>query len=525
MATAPRAPDRYVARLCVDRTDLYPDYHNLPPCPDSQSFDQCLSCPSSRPVLSNGRCLPVCDRSQFYDASSGSCRSCDKSCSSCTGPSAAECLSCSSADSAVSSGTCAVSACPGAFVPFLSVCLDTFLAKSMTTTATMAKKAVHVLTILIPLLIVLAFVGFVRHERKKTRESSERWAAGMDDIQVQKTTESVFGKTGVDGMLAFMGRTRADLDRRWNDRSAARRVRARQRGLKPLKLAAGWQTEEGDERTYELPGHQKKSNSRDHCRRPPPYTPSAIDDDRSDSLRYQPDQRSFRSLSDDEDDDDVDERRWTRPQSRYTIGSSTPSPSYESVAHSQRGDPFSRDSLLSIPDLASPAPAACPRPSYFRSQTSLAPTDSRPSTRRRSIDLEEEPFPDFQTEYSTARQHAVALGPPRTPSQASRATTRFFEGEASDLDDENAINGVRPLRTRPTVNPTLCVDSPAAELTASSFDSPAVIRSHYWLADARSEGGRSEQEIRFAPSPSVTSTANGRPRYVGGNNPFASAWL
>lgn len=408
----------------------------------------------------------------------------------------------------MSSSTCAPSSCPGGFVPYLSVCLDHFLTKSVEST-----PVIHVLTILIPLLIVFAIVGallFVRHERKKTREASERWAAGMDDIQVRKTTQSTLGHTGVDGVLAFMGRTRDDLGRRWKTRNDVKRVRARQRGLKPLKLAAGWQTKEDDERAYGLEG------SRNVRRQPPPYTPTAIDDDLAGFLR-QSDKRRLRSLPD-EDDDDTD-RRWTRPQSRYTIDSPTPSPSYESVAHSQR-DPFSRDSLFSIPNLASPAPAACPRPSHLRSQASLAPTDSRPSSRRRSIDLEEEPFPDFQTEYSTARHHPVALGPPQTPLLASRAPSRFVEGEFSDedLDDE-------PARARPPVlGLAVRIDSPAAD-SGTSFDSPAVIRSHYWLADARSEGGRSEQEIRFAPSSSPASTRGDQPRYVGGHNPFQSARL
>ncbi len=36
------------------------------------SFNQCTSCPASRPVLINGRCLPTCSSTQFFDATTGS---------------------------------------------------------------------------------------------------------------------------------------------------------------------------------------------------------------------------------------------------------------------------------------------------------------------------------------------------------------------------------------------------------------------------------------------------------------------
>ncbi|KAH9984463.1 insulin-like growth factor binding protein [Russula vinacea] len=48
------------------------------------SFNQCSSCSSNRPVLSNGRCLPTCSKTQFFDSASGSCQSCDSTCSSCS---------------------------------------------------------------------------------------------------------------------------------------------------------------------------------------------------------------------------------------------------------------------------------------------------------------------------------------------------------------------------------------------------------------------------------------------------------
>jgi hypothetical protein len=48
------------------------------------SFNQYSSCPPSRPVLSNGRCVPACSKTEFFDKTSGSCQACDSSCSSCS---------------------------------------------------------------------------------------------------------------------------------------------------------------------------------------------------------------------------------------------------------------------------------------------------------------------------------------------------------------------------------------------------------------------------------------------------------
>lgn len=370
---------------------------------------------------------------------------------------------------------------------------------------------------------------FVRHERRRTREASERWANSMDDIQVKKTTRAAFGDDGgVDGVLAFMGRAKDNLERRWKDRSDVRRVRARQRGLKPLKLAAGWQSA-APKGEYELDDDVKytkdfRSGARRHQQHPPPYTPSAVDDHAAHSI-YRDDEDDDSSPSSDDERDSGRRHRSSRPLSRYTIESSVPSPSYGSVSHSRR-DPFSRDSLLSIPTLASPAAAAWGRPSHFRSQASLAPSDSRPSTRRRSIDLEDEPFPDFQSEYSVSRQHAATLSRAASDhshaddSNLSHAASRFVEGDASDIDGEDDDDDRRTLPQSPLIQ----VDSP------SSLDSPPVIRGHYWFADPRSEGGRMDEDIRFAPSPSPHPSSAGTlsdagARRVGQNNLFKSAWV
>ncbi|KAI0263732.1 hypothetical protein BC834DRAFT_924820 [Gloeopeniophorella convolvens] len=91
------------------------------------SFNQCSSCPPNRPVLSNGRCLPTCSKSQFFDRTSGTCQPCDGSCSSCSASGPSNCLACSSSTSVLRGGTCSPANCSGngaAVVPGLGVCLS-----------------------------------------------------------------------------------------------------------------------------------------------------------------------------------------------------------------------------------------------------------------------------------------------------------------------------------------------------------------------------------------------------------------
>ncbi|EIN07935.1 hypothetical protein PUNSTDRAFT_144417 [Punctularia strigosozonata HHB-11173 SS5] len=89
-------------------------------------FNQCSSCPSNRPVLTNGRCLPTCSKNQFFDKTSSTCQSCDSSCSSCSGSGPSNCLACSSSSQVLRGGTCASASCSGnsTVVPGLGICLS-----------------------------------------------------------------------------------------------------------------------------------------------------------------------------------------------------------------------------------------------------------------------------------------------------------------------------------------------------------------------------------------------------------------
>ncbi|EKM56090.1 uncharacterized protein PHACADRAFT_257156 [Phanerochaete carnosa HHB-10118-sp] len=102
------------------------------PChPDCAScsgsaFNQCSSCSSELPVLTNGRCLPTCSQGQFFDTTSSSCQSCDSSCSSCSGAGPSNCLACSSSSQVLQSGSCVPITCQGSnsVVPGMGICLS-----------------------------------------------------------------------------------------------------------------------------------------------------------------------------------------------------------------------------------------------------------------------------------------------------------------------------------------------------------------------------------------------------------------
>ncbi|KAF8481423.1 hypothetical protein JB92DRAFT_3038461 [Gautieria morchelliformis] len=104
------------------------------------AFNQCSTCPSSRPVLSSGRCLPTCSRSEFLDTASSSCKPCDGSCASCAGAGPNACLACSNANQILKSGTCVASNCTASssIVPGLGVCLSDLVTVASSTSSTSA---------------------------------------------------------------------------------------------------------------------------------------------------------------------------------------------------------------------------------------------------------------------------------------------------------------------------------------------------------------------------------------------------
>lgn len=71
------------------------------------SFNQCLSCPSNNPILTTAkRCVTTCAKTEYFDSSSGTCKSCDSSCGSCSGGGSTSCLSCASSTQVLRAGKC-----------------------------------------------------------------------------------------------------------------------------------------------------------------------------------------------------------------------------------------------------------------------------------------------------------------------------------------------------------------------------------------------------------------------------------
>lgn len=91
------------------------------------AFNQCSSCPSGRPVLTNGRCLPTCAQNQFFDKTTSTCQTCDSSCSSCIGAGPSSCLACGDSNNKVlRGGSCVDASCKSStsVVPGMGVCLS-----------------------------------------------------------------------------------------------------------------------------------------------------------------------------------------------------------------------------------------------------------------------------------------------------------------------------------------------------------------------------------------------------------------
>ncbi|KXN91956.1 Extracellular matrix protein FRAS1 [Leucoagaricus sp. SymC.cos] len=161
-------------------------------------FNQCTSCPASRPVLKDGRCLTTCAKGQFFDKSSSSCNSCDSSCSTCSASGDDKCLSCSDGE-VLRQGKCVKSDGGCETLSGLGVCLSELVAvpqanptsdgngptPSITGISDPTKIEVKhnlewwqiVLMVLGCLFLAAIFVIlWRRHARKKRMERTKAWA-------------------------------------------------------------------------------------------------------------------------------------------------------------------------------------------------------------------------------------------------------------------------------------------------------------------------------------------------------------
>lgn len=136
------------------------------------TFDTCLTCPSTRPVLSSsGTCLQTCSSNQYFDHPTGSCVACSSSCETCSGNGSGDCLSCGST-ATLSSGNCVDAGCT--VVDGFGVCLSQLVTISAPSVSDGIKIKIILpwWTILLIVLCVVGFIGVVawfwrRRERKR----------------------------------------------------------------------------------------------------------------------------------------------------------------------------------------------------------------------------------------------------------------------------------------------------------------------------------------------------------------------
>ncbi|EPS98400.1 hypothetical protein FOMPIDRAFT_1031549 [Fomitopsis schrenkii] len=182
------------------------------------SFNQCSSCPSDRPVLNNGRCLPTCSQSQFFDTASSSCQSCDSSCSSCSGSGANNCFACSSSSQILRGGTCVSAGCSNSssVISGLGLCLSDLVVTTpssststplpsitginSTTTVTTTKSLewwqILLMTLGCAFIFLLVVVLWRRRMRRKRAQATKAFAAAkrLDASRSWRTRLLRFGE-------------------------------------------------------------------------------------------------------------------------------------------------------------------------------------------------------------------------------------------------------------------------------------------------------------------------------------------
>lgn len=162
-------------------------------CSSPNSAIACLSCPASRPVLSERRCVPFCPASSWFHKLTSSCRPCSANCVSCL--SGESCTSCSEGYT-LKGGSCVPASCDGPYGAGLGVCLSAFLPPKEKSTASGSKRKPLIWLIgLGAPLVVLALLAilYVRRERRRTRAATAEFARQIDETGIRKRLARLFG--------------------------------------------------------------------------------------------------------------------------------------------------------------------------------------------------------------------------------------------------------------------------------------------------------------------------------------------
>ncbi|GAA6006393.1 calcium-binding EGF-like domain-containing protein [Rhodotorula paludigena] len=190
--SGPSCPTGYFASASNSTTACLACHPDCETCGDS--FSTCLSCPSTRPVLtSSGNCVPTCAASEYHDPAKSTCISCSSSCATCSAAGSSACLSCS-AGQKLQSGSCAVPSDGCTIIDGFGVCLEDLVTVAATSSASESAKAKWKMpwwAILVIVLVALALVAvglwwFRKKEQKRRRAHTAKFARNLGDKEVDQ---------------------------------------------------------------------------------------------------------------------------------------------------------------------------------------------------------------------------------------------------------------------------------------------------------------------------------------------------
>ncbi|KAH8926246.1 hypothetical protein BT69DRAFT_1278985 [Atractiella rhizophila] len=182
----------------------------------SGAFDQCSSCPPSRPVLTpNGSCVQTCTANEFFDPNGG-CKAISVECATAWGGQNDQCLSCGDGK-VLQDGRCVDANCEGGekTVEVFNVCLESLgqivSNPPSSSSSTGSDSLLGLLALLIIPLLLLALVLWRRKNKKQRKQETARFRERMENNKGGWKMR-FFGLGGVGGSVASKLRKKMPAD-------------------------------------------------------------------------------------------------------------------------------------------------------------------------------------------------------------------------------------------------------------------------------------------------------------------------